>query len=118
MKFTDAQVREVYCIRCDAAPGEACTERSMKLVTGYHKERGNLRKKFPVNLDELVVKGSAILSPTDKSVIVYYAYVMLCDSVSANSEKIMGKFISSADIQRMFAKEGLDAARKDGIIKK
>lgn len=89
MKLTSEQIMEVPC-----------------------KERGSLRKRYPI-----LPTGEG-LTATDKAVLVYYAFVMLCDSCSANAEKLFGKAMSSQDIQRSFAQHALAECRKDGVISK
>ena len=58
----------------------------------------------------------AALDPTDKAIIVGYAFVMLCNSVAANSEKLFSKKYTSQELQRMFTASGMEAAITDGFI--
>jgi hypothetical protein len=97
---------EVPCIVCDAKPGERCNDNGAHLL-GVHAKRKHLRERLP----------SVSLNGTDKSLIVYYAYVMLCDSCEANSEKLFGSYKKSEDIQRRFAAEATKHLKLEGLIK-
>lgn len=112
-EFTLEQVREVPCIICDAIAGEHCmTNYSGRRVVMVecHPERSELRKKCP-NLS--FVQG---LDATDKSLIVYYAFVMLCDSLQPKSLEIIGKHFTSRELQVFFAKMAIAELRKDGLL--
>jgi len=106
-----SDAKEVVCIRCNAQPGEPCTEHKAMII-GYHKERVDLRDRLPFLPEEIPTN----LSPTDKAIIVYYAFVALANSVAANSEKILGKQFTSQEIQRTFGKKGLNDAKEDGML--
>lgn len=111
--LTREQVMEVPCIQCDAPKGFACkVDRGnpFKLV-GFHKERVALRQRYPV-----LPEAAKELNSTDKSLIVYYGFVMLCDSCEAKSIELFGKHIASADIQRMFAHKAIEELKKDGLL--
>jgi hypothetical protein len=105
--LTDDEIKEVVCLHCQAEPLQPCIENGMQLI-GFHQARIDLRSKMPVY--------DCPLDPTDKAIIIGYAFVMLCNSVAANSEKLFSKKYDSQEIQRMFSKSGMDAAIADGFI--
>jgi hypothetical protein len=106
--LTGEQMREVPCIRCDAKVAEPCKKNGLPLI-GCHSERAILRAKMPCFPVEL--------NATDKALVCYYAFIMLCDSVSTKSVETLGKQLSSAEVQRFFAKQAIDELKKDGLIK-
>jgi hypothetical protein len=113
-ELTRAQIMEVPCIVCEAKQAKSCREhsKSNKPIIGFHRERIELRLKHPVLPAEI----PTTLNPTEKALICYYAFVMLCDSCEANSEKLFGKHFKSADVQRMFARKAIQELKKDGFI--
>jgi hypothetical protein len=113
--LTDKEIEEVPCIICSACEGQKCQENGFNLIGGHHKERIECRQKMPVLPKEI----PSLLTSTDKSITTYYAFVMLCNAVAANSKKMFdGKVFTSQEIQRKFGKAGFDAAMKDGMIGK
>lgn len=109
------EILQVVCPICEAAPLQACHERDgSPLIGGFHKERVLFREQFPVLPKEV----PSILTPTDKSILTYYAFVMLADSCAANSEKLFGKKFTSQEIQRTFGKAALQKAQADGMLGK
>lgn len=102
-------MKEVPCTKCGAAIGDHCFDGKGMLV-GFHTERLLLREKLP-GLSE------ANLTPTDKSLIFAYGFVILCDSVSANSQQLFNQKLSSLEIQRFFCKKAIDELRHDGLLK-
>lgn len=112
--FSLAEIIEVPCMECDAKASERCIDKATGVqLFGFHKSRIECRERMPVLPKEL----PSLLTPTDKSITIYYAFVALCDSVAANSEKMFnGKKFSSQDIQKIFGKQGFKAAQADGMI--
>lgn len=106
-QFTDQEVKEVPCLQCNADPMQPCTENGSQLLD-FHRCRIELRSKSPV-LD-------CPLDSTDKALIVGYAFVSLCNSVSANSEKLFSKHYTSVELQRLFTRTGYEQCLADGVI--
>ena len=110
--FTDEEILQVSCLFCGAEPGKKCNEgEGTVLIGGYHQARIELRQKLPVMPADMPV-----LDATDKAIIVYYAFVALCNSCQTKSTELFGKQFSSREIQYAFATQGLKAAREDGLI--
>lgn len=116
-EFSRDQIMEVACIACDAKVGKPCRaghNGTGYVLVGFHDKRVELRGKLPSlgNLDT-----DTKLGPTDKAIITYYAYVMLCDSVATKSEELLGKRFTSAEVQRFFAKQAVIELQKDGMLR-
>ena len=114
-QLSNDEILQVVCPICQSAPLEACKERDgSPLIGGFHRERVAFREAFPVLPKEIM----SVLSPTDKAIAVYYAFVLLADSCAANSEKLFGKSFTSQEIQRTFGKAALQKAQADGMLGK
>jgi hypothetical protein len=112
-EFTREQLMEVPCIQCDAKIGKQCRSESGgrgHLLVGFHFQRSELRGKLPS-------MGDLELNSTDKALICYYAFVMLSDSVSSKSEEILGKRMTSQEVQRFFARQAVIELQKDGLLR-
>src|SRR6266704_2127192 len=112
-EFSRDQIMEVPCVNCEAKINKPCRSGHNGtgfVIVGFHPQRVELRGKLPSlgNLDT-----DQTLNSTDKAMITYYAYVMLCDSVSTKSEELIGKRLTSAEVQRFFAKQAVIELQKD-----
>lgn len=103
---------EVPCITCDAAIGEACYDQQYNviLLKGFHARRVELRERYPNFPTEQE------LTPTDKALLCFYAFVMLSDSVAVNSVRLFGKQCTTEEVQRMFGSRALQALRSEGLL--
>lgn len=114
-EFTDAEMQQVPCLTCGAKSGQKCEEKVDGNIVipliGYHKERVQLREKLPV-----IPTDMPVLDSTDKAIIIYYAFVALCNSCQTKSIELFGKEFTSREIQFAFATQGLKAAQQDGLI--
>lgn len=110
----ESRAMQVPCIRCDAKPNEHCVQPGRKepLVGGFHSERVELSRKVVVAMP----KGED-LDATDKALITYFAYILLCDSVSAKSVELFGKQFASEEIQRWFGQQAVTQLRAEGLLK-
>lgn len=61
-------------------------------------------------------RGFGKLGATEKSLICYYGFIMLADSVSLKSLEILGKSMTSREIQTFFAQQAMSELRKDGLM--
>lgn len=57
------------------------------------------------------------LDVADQALILYYSYMMLCDSVSAKSKEILGIELDTQQIQASFAKRAVQALQQEGLIR-
>lgn len=110
-ELSAAQIMEVPCILCEAKPSERCKDKTGVTLIGFHALRLELRKQQPN------VELPTELTPDEKALVIYYAYVMLCDSVEVHAETIMGKPFDTVAIQRFFAAKAVEMLKKDGLIK-
>lgn len=56
------------------------------------------------------------LNATDKALITYYAFIMLCDSVSTKAVELLGEPFTSEDIQKFFAMKAVAELKKDKLL--
>lgn len=57
------------------------------------------------------------LTAGERMLIVYYAFVLQCDAMAANSEKLFSKKQTSQDIQSFFAQCAITELLKDQLIR-
>lgn len=114
----DGQVLAVACPTCHVAEGIGCLnpqrhvlayklgapELSFHPARILHAQENEFRTKF------------GKLGATEKALILYYAYIMICDSVASKSVAVMGKEFKSTDIQAFFANEAIKELKKDGLM--
>lgn len=115
MPLSQEQIREVSCVVCGAKPKEYCRQQGRNTaLLECHPQRTALRSK----LGDLTFDKS--LDATDKALITYYGYVMICDAVAANSEKMFGegKVFTSQEVQQFFARKAINELREDGLLDK
>jgi hypothetical protein len=105
---------QVMCLRCDAKPDEPCVQpgRNIPLIGGYHAERVELVNRLLPHLPEI----PANLDASQITLIVYYAFIMLADSVSENSEKMIGTKQSSENIQRFFGRKAIEELQRVKLL--
>ena len=106
-ELTSEQIKEVPC-HCGARVGEACKEDGTLIVAGFHKDRIQLRETFPA----LPLHFDA----TDKTIVMFYAFCILCEAVAKKSVEMLGKSHSAHQIQIAFIQEAIKQARDNGFI--
>jgi hypothetical protein len=119
--LTEVEILAVACPQCKAPVNMGCrTEHGHVFARrlnadefSFHALR--ITTAYELRLDRVLGKK---LDATDKALIVYYAYIALCDSVSAKSVEMLGKETSSVDIQRYFAQKAIYELRNDGLFQK
>lgn len=52
----------------------------------------------------------------EKSIIVYYSFIQLCDAVASKSVEVLGKELTSLQIQAFFIDTGMKEATKDQLL--
>lgn len=65
---------------------------------------------------EDVIKELTAVSATDKALILSYAFLMLCDSVSTKAEVVFGKQFTSHEVQLFFTQKAVEQLRRNGLI--
>lgn len=65
---------------------------------------------------QVTTKMHGVLSAADRSLIVYYSFIMLADACAANSEKLFSKKYSSEELQAFFAAQAVTELKKDRLI--
>jgi hypothetical protein len=119
--LTVAQIQEVPCSICGAKESKPCRAIPLSnllpnlfdrtaivqraIQDGCHGERIMLAER----INSLLRPG---LTATDKALIVYYAYVMLADSISSRVPELG----DSQTIQSFFAKNAIHQLIVDGLL--
>lgn len=104
--LTPNEIRQIPCRFCHSPSGHYC-----KGTISFHRARIEmaLRNK------EAKILGHK-LTPGEKSIAVYYAFIQLCDAVSANSQAVLGGQFTSQQIQAFFVGTAIKEAEKDQLI--
>jgi hypothetical protein len=113
MEFTHKELLEVPCVHCEQAVGQPCVAPGNRRtpILGFHAERSQLRVKLPM----IEMEG---LDSTEKSLVMGYGFLILCDAVASKSMDIFGKQFSGREVQQFFAAKAIDELKKDGLIGK
>lgn len=120
--ITDSDILDVSCPFCKALPASGCRQSpnvgspQLALIIGsrhlsFHPERIKAAK----GKIETVMFGDT-LSPSQKALLVYYAFIRLCHSCAANSVMMFGKELDSITIQKYFGQRALAELQEDGLI--
>lgn len=116
--LTEAEILSKPCRKCHAIEGVGCkNEARYPLVhrlgdteLAFHRQR--IMDAWSTHSERRM----GILSSTDKALIAYYAFIMLCDSVSTKATELLGKPFTSEDIQKFFAHKAILELKKDRLI--
>lgn len=116
---TEEEILAIRCPRCHVAPNVGChniERHPLSFIEGatelsFHRER--IMVAHAVQLQR---KFDRALTSTDKALIVYYAFVMLCDSVSTQSKSLLGSEFTSDQIQAFFAHKAIEQLKKDRLL--
>lgn len=108
--INEKTILSVVCPNCFARPKMECFEIRGRPRLKSHPER--IRYAQELLSDRVAGK----LSATDKALVLYYAYIMLCDSVSARSKEVLGIVMSTEEIQAGFARKAIQALQEDGLL--
>lgn len=120
--INEREILSVECPTCCVPAGKICRMKDAKTPLAY--EIGATEFSFHITrvilAQDTVIKrlgfGEA-LTPSEKGLILYYSFIMLCDSVSTKSELIFGRKMESEDIQKFFAFKAVEELRNDGLMK-
>lgn len=106
---TDIECLLVTCPTCNAVRNESCvihhiisTANNSNLI---HRDRRELAK-HRVNS----------LAGQDKALIIQYAYLGVCASVAANSDKLLGKIHTPEDIEAFFVQAAIKELKEAGYF--
>lgn len=114
----EEHILAVVCPKCHAIKDHGCLNKSrypLAYVLGstelaFHRER----------IFEAIRRDQSIkfagLSIDDKNTLVFYAFIMLCDSVAAKSTKMFDKVFTTEDVQRFFCQAAAEELKKDNLI--
>lgn len=114
--LNDEAIMSVSCLACNAQVNELCVSirasESKHSLQHFHQPRK--MAAYRKIMGESLPKG--VLDDAQKSMIAYYAFVCLADSVSLKSEAILGRAFSSKDIQMFFVQRAIAELGKDGLV--
>jgi hypothetical protein len=110
MVINEKTVLSVVCPDCFARPKRQCFGHRGEILKKAHPAR------FKYAQELLTDRLAGKLNATDKALVLYYAYIMLCDSVSANSQAVLGIVMDTEQIQAGFARKAIQALQEDGLL--
>lgn len=116
--LSEKEILNVPCPNCHVQVGVACRNSArhvLVVMTGQTELSFHSARIFIAQQQQMRDR-FGILGATEKALICYYAFVMLCDSVSTKSIEVIGKDVSSQEIQAMFVQEAIKALRNDKLI--
>ena len=114
----DGQILAVSCPTCHVKAGVGCLSPERYVFAralGAHDLSFHPARIVAAQENEFRVKFGK-LGATEKALILYYAYIMVCDSVASKSVEVLGKEFKSTDIQAFFANEAIKELKKDGLM--
>lgn len=112
------EILALACRHCHSEPGVGCKNAQRHALVHHlpDMELAFHSQRIMDAFERQATSRMGRLSPTDKALITYYAFVMLCDSVSTKTMVMFGKEFTSEDIQKFFATEAVKELRKDKLI--
>ena len=117
--ISEAEILHEFCPICKAPELTPC-RRKDRTPLAFELDSDELRfhsERIMLALHtQVTTKLKGVLSVADRSLIVYYAFIMLADACSANSEKLFSKVQTSEDIQAFFAQLAVTELKKDRLI--
>lgn len=117
---TEADILAINCIKCHSWPGVVCKDKYRHGLIGelgstemrFHRERifdayqEKLREKFEGTTFGLM----------EKAMVIYYAFVMMAQSVAVHSKSMMGQEMDVETIERFFATKAVEELRQDKML--
>lgn len=115
---SEAEILSISCPKCHAIEEHGCLTNDRRVLCrkiddtelAFHSERvfAAFQKQFHGKWGKL--------GATEKALICYYAYIMLCDSVSTKSVELLGKQFTTEQIQAFFANEAIQELKRDKLL--
>lgn len=116
---TEAEILAVRCPICEAIPGRPCIshQRHALIVrlgqTEFSFHSARISTAQDIRWKE---KFGVSLSQSEKTLILQYAFIMLCDSVSTKSIEVMGRQYTSDQIQAYFCNQAIKELQNDELV--
>lgn len=108
--LTRAEALKNPCRSCYVPVGMSCHSQPTGPICKTRMQQAQRDKEAKLLGDNIT------LTPGEKALAVYYAFIMLCDSTSAKSQQMIGKQISSLEIQGRYIHEAIKELKKDGLL--
>lgn len=120
--ISEQEILAVQCPTCNRAAGKTCVAVRNRAPLSYEinvTECSFHAARIIAAQDEQIKRlgFGNVLGPTEKALILYYAYIMVCDSVASKSKEMFGKEMNTEEIQRFFAHKAVDELRHDELFK-
>ncbi len=114
----DVNILAVGCPTCNVPPNEICVD---TVISGTTLKKASSRRFHPARImiaqeEQMVRLFGSHLTNGKKWLICAYAYIFISDSVASFSQAIMGKELTSVEIQTFFAKMAAEELHKDGLL--
>lgn len=117
---TELEIIAVTCPNCHAPKGAFCRNSNRHVLalhddineSIFHQSRVHLARSkqgFNAKLGHL--------NNSQKELIVYYAFVILCEEVAKNTKDENGGVATAEQIQVQFVRQGIEELRIDGFLK-
>lgn len=115
---TELEILAVKCPTCNSLPNVGCLNPERHVLAKACPQDGLSfhPTRYRAAMDEKFRRAFGKLSPTDKALICYYAFIRLADSVSTKSKEVLGREFTSTEVQIFFARKASDELKKDGLI--
>ena len=108
--INERTVLSVFCPNCRVRGQRLCIDPRGAPLQKAHPER------YLFAYELLTDRVNGKLSATDKALISYYAFIMLCDSVSVRSKEVLGIEMTTEQIQAGFCRKAIEALQEDGLL--
>jgi hypothetical protein len=117
--ISESEILHEVCSKCRAPELMPCRRRDRQPLAfeldstelAFHSER-----IMAALYTQVTTKLKGVLSAADRSLIVYYSFIMLADACAANSDKLFSKLDTSEELQSFFAQQAITELKKDHLI--
>ncbi len=108
---TEREILAIPCLECRARSKRMCFD-----VRGNTRELAHASRIREAQARQAARILGDVLDPTDKALILYYAFIKLCDSVSTKAPQVLGIDLNSEQIQAFFCRKAVEELKKDGLL--
>lgn len=116
--INEDEVLSVLCPTCSQARGKGCLDDKRHILATQVGQLGlsfhETRIRAAQETKSRKIFGR--LGPTEKALITYYAFIALCNSCAANSERLFQKKYTTEQLQVFFIENAITELKADGLI--
>lgn len=118
---TEAEILAVPCKTCGAPIGKLCRANGRVIIpftTSIEQTEASFHQVriIAAQTVQMLHKFDQRLTPAQKFLATYYAFVMLSDSASTKSVEMLGKHFTTEALQAFFIHNALEELKKDGLL--